>query len=193
LEGRQMEKKDQERTRMEFEEKRREAQQAQRERDSLKVEMDESRYVIGQLTAEVTDLRSKVAPGMRTAPHNISPLNVQVPLVPPPQVQRSGPPPMPLPQGNLAGPPMSQHPFVEGMSQQHERDEFFRAHAQSPGVGTGMGAGPQFPPAHHGLTRQGSAGGGGGGGPVPGGGIPAVVPAKPVGVYSNRAGRLFAM
>ena len=45
---------------VQLDDKKREALQAQHERDGLKVEMDECRYVIGQLTAEVSDLRNKV-------------------------------------------------------------------------------------------------------------------------------------
>ena len=57
-----------EQMRMELDEARREVlkahqekESAQRERDSLKVEIDECRYVMGLLTTEVTDLRVKVS------------------------------------------------------------------------------------------------------------------------------------
>jgi hypothetical protein len=218
----EMERKDAaDQVQSELEARKREAVQAKRERDSLKVEMDESRYVIGQLTAEVTDLRSKANGGGRSLLHGDVPWNVsqvQQQRSVAPIAQRAGPgqsqaqqraaapfppppitPPVPMLQLNPPSPPNhQQHPSHP----QHPSPDF--TEVMSPrGVSDPRDNSPQPSHSSHSshasadllsLSRSGSQGfppQQRGGPNVPG--DVAGAPSKPVGVYSNRAGRLFAM
>ena len=166
----------------ELEDKRREGMQAKRERDGLKAELDESRYVIGQLTSEVNDLRNMLSTGMMV------PVNVPI--------QR------PLPKAQRGAPPLPGQQLPEAISPNGEVYELIQspvgsAHSQSPSAHSGShgshhsqspGTGA-FPPTQQAQFQLAL------GQPELGMGerLGSGTPAKPVGVYSNRAGRLFAM
>jgi hypothetical protein len=195
----------------ELDDKRRESAQAKRERDSVKAELDESRYVIGQLTSEVNDLRYKLNTGM-------SPQQMQqqqqmtvnmagLRPAPVPKAQRSAPP-----QGHQGQETMSPHgevyeltpgyatsqsyqpslglhtqehhdPSPVGSAQSHSPyGSHSSHHSQSPGAGA-------FPQSQQQQVQMALGQPEIGMGEWKGGGNPP----KPVGVYSNRAGRLFAM
>jgi len=95
----------QEHAKRNLEVEKRKEEQAARERDGLKVEMDESRYVIGQLTAEVRELRSMQRMASTSPPHltqrSGTPKTQRVALPTVLQVQTSR---------LSAGPPQLQHP-----------------------------------------------------------------------------------
>jgi hypothetical protein len=199
----------------ELDDKRRESAQAKRERDSVKAELDESRYVIGQLTSEVNDLRYKLNTGM--SPQQMQQQQIQQQQMP---VQMAGLRPAPLPKAQRSAPPqghqgqetMSPHGEVYELTPGYATSQSYQPslvlhtqehhdpspvgsshshspygshsshHSQSPGAGA-------FPQSQQQQVQMALGQPEIGMGEWKGGGNPP----KPVGVYSNRAGRLFAM
>jgi hypothetical protein len=202
-----------EKAQRELDDKRRESAQAKRERDSVKAELDESRYVIGQLTSEVNDLHYKLNTGM--SPQQMQPQQMQQQPMP---VHMVGLRPAPLPKAQRSAPPqghqgqetMSPHGEVYELTpgyatsqsyqpslvlhtqEHHDPSPVGSAHSQSPygshsshhSQSPGAGAFPQSQQQQVQMAQPEI-----GMGEWKGGGNPP----KPVGVYSNRAGRLFAM
>ena len=155
------------------EEKRREVVQAQRERDRLKVDLDESRRVIEQLS----ELLHSKGMGMIAPPVNM-PIQRTAPLT----AQRSGPlgpttPPQVAGHGEVPWQSQGVRQSPVALRSEPVRQELISkpesSHSQSPSTE------PSFPPLKQVGEQQ-----------VSNDGLGVL---KPVGMYSDRAGRLFAM
>ena len=187
----------QEHAKRNLEVEKRKEEQAARERDGLKVEMDESRYVIGQLTAEVRELRSMQRMAS-TAPLHLMQSSGT------PKTQRAALPTVLQVQTSRlsAGPPQPQRPtepiLPPSPRNREHRDMMPNTNSAHWQPGAAQGSFAPRTPSLPGATTAGN------GVPPPmssltaGNSTTARLPSGGTGgtssgVYSNRSGRLFAM